>query len=893
MRWFYKLPLRFRSLFRKSRVEKELTEELRFHLEKLYEGNVAKGMTPEEGRYAALRELGGVEQIKEECRDMRRVNYIENFFQDLRYSLRMLAKNPGFTAVAVLTLALGIGANTAIFSVVNTVLLRPLPFRAPSRLVSIAIADTKTGASGGVVSYPDFLDWRAQNHVLERMAAYRTSMFALTGTGEATYVLGGVVSADLFPLLGVEPILGRTFLPQEDQPGGTSGSPPVILSHQFWQQRFNADPNVLGRTIELDNKSFVVVGVMPKGFQFPMQAEPLRMWTTIAIDAEAPEGGQPNTVLRGDRYLQAIARLKPDISLAQAGAEMNTIASQLATQYPDTNTNVGIGLVPFATELVTDIRTPLLILVGAVGFVLLIACVNVANLLLARATSREREIAIRVALGAGPMRLIRQLLTESMLVALIGGAVGLLWSFWGTGFLVKLCPKDIPRLAEVSIDVRVLGFTLFLSLVTGILFGLVPAVRVSKTSLGEALKEGCGTFIRGVRYTRSRSALLVGEVALSLVLLIGAGLLVESLVRLVRVNPGFYSNHVLTATLALPGARYNSEQQVDFFEDLATRVGVLPGVRVVSAVAPLPFSGSSWDIGVEVEAHPVPQGEMPYVGFHIVCPGYFKAMQIPLIRGRDFTTHDNLDAPLVVIVNRRFVQRFFPHEDPIGQRIQPMRSLGKGAPPMREIIAVVGDVKSRDLRAEPEPEIHLPLAQAPMLFMTLVIQTEGDPVRAISGVRNAIGEMDKDLPIYELKTLNEYLGLSLATLRFNTLLLGVFAGLALILTGVGLYGVISYTVTQRTHEIGIRMALGAKRGDVLKLVVGQGMAAALIGIGVGLFATLGLTRFLSSMLYGVRPTDPLTILAGALALAAVSLLASYIPARRATKVDPMVALRYE
>jgi putative ABC transport system permease protein len=822
---------------------------------------------------------------------MRRVNYIENFRQDVRYGLRQLRRSPGFTGVAVLTLALGIGANTAIFSVVNAILLRPLPFPAPDQLVRVVSIRLRENAPDNA-SYPDFADWRAQNHAFEWMAAFHTDSFTLTGQGEATHIPGAVVSADLFSLLGVRPALGRTFRPEEDKLGATSEGFVVILSHRLWQERFAANPAIVGRTINLDNRSFTVVGIMPAGFQFPIQAGPIDFWTTIAVEFLAPPGGKSMAEQRGAHYLDVIARLKPHASTAQAQAEMRTIVNALNKQYPE-NAPRGIRIVPELDQLVDDVRPALLLLLAAVGCVLLIACANVANLSLARATARQKEMAVRGALGAGRGRIIRQLLTESLVLALLGGALGTALALWGIHSLISLVPQDIPRLFDIHLDGRVLVFTTLLSLLTGILFGLAPALQVSSSNIMESVKEGGRGLSEGLHQNRVRGFLVVSDVAVAAVLLVGAGLLIQSFLRLQRVDPGFDPHRVLTFKIDLPYARYSDVHQTEFFRQAAMRLNRLPGVRSASAVLPLPLDGDEIDTIFDIEGRPAAKADEPRTNYSWTEPGYFRTLRIPLLRGRDFTDRDDLKATPVVIINETLAKRFFTHQNPIGMRIKPDIGNGYKSPPMREIVGVVGDVKQHGLTVEPSPQVYVPLAQSPLGSMIAVVRTEVDPRSVATAVRKEVTAMDKDLPIYRVETLDQYFVHSVAQPHFYTLLLGIFAALALVLAAVGLYGVVSYSATQRTHEIGVRMALGAQKDDVLELVVGQGFKLTLAGVGIGIIGALALTRFLSSLLYGVKPTDPLTFIAVSLILTAVAAVASYIPARRATKVDPMVALRYE
>jgi putative ABC transport system permease protein len=811
--------------------------------------------------------------------------------QDLRYGLRMLRKNPGFTAVAVLTLALGIGANTVIFTVLNTVVLRPLPFKDPDQLVRVGESDLHDAPSIGEVSYPNFLDWRAENHVFERMAAFHTGTFTLIGANEPVHLEGAVVSADLLALLGVAPTLGRSFLQEEDQPTGGSTGRPVILSWQLWQARFAADPGVLGRSINLDNKSFTVVGVMPKGFEFPIQAEPELLWVTVGTEAEKTGEKAPATVERSERYLQVIARLKPKVTLAEARADMAVVASHLEKEYPGPDSSTGAWLVPELGAVVGDVKAELFITFAAVGFVLLIGCANVANLLLVKATTRKREIAIRAALGAGRSRIARQMVTESMLLSVIGASLGLMLATWGTGVFVKLNPLQLPRLTDIRLDARVLVFAIFLALLTGLLFGLAPATRASKVDLTEGLKEGGGLGGVTERLTL-RNVLVVGEIALALVLAAGAGLLTESLFRLTAVQPGFDPQNVLTFNVDLPSGRYSFERRIEFYHELIARVKVLPGVESASAIAGLPLGGEGMACSFQIEGHPTPKGEYFNTDFHAVATGYFQTMKIPFLQGRDFTGRDDIKATPVAIINQSLARRFFPDTNPVGKRIRPAISNGYREAPLREIVGIVADVKGRGLARAPFPDVYVPEAQSGMV-LTGVIRTKTDPRGLVGLVRSEVRGLDKELPLYDVRTLDQYLATAVSDTRFNALVVGLFAALALVLTSIGIYGVVSYTVAQRAHEIGLRMALGAEQIHVLALIVRQGMGVALAGVTLGLAASLVLTRFLAAMLYGVRPTDPLTLAAVASVMSSVALLACYIPARRATKVDPIVALRHE
>jgi putative ABC transport system permease protein len=813
---------------------------------------------------------------------------MNTLLQDIRFGLRMLLKSPSVSIVATIALALGIGANTAIFSVVNAVLLRPLPFPNPESLVSVFETDTERGLQRGSHSYPNFMDMRAQNTTLERVASYHSADYVMTGRGEPVRLQGLVATADLIPLLGVAPMLGRTFHPDEDKP---SGNRVVILSHALFQKRFNSDPSILNQAITLEGRSFTVVGVMPPGFEFPIQNDPVELWTTIAGDAS---GSDPVTGERGAHFLQVIGRLKPSVTSEQAQAELATIAARLEQQYPDTNTHKSLRVDSALTALVGDVRPALLIMLGAVACVLLIACANVANLLLARATSRHKEMAIRTALGASRIRVIRQLLTESVLLSFLGGAVGLLLAVWWSDLLVALGKGDIPRAVQVGIDWRVLGFTLGVSLLTGLIFGLAPAFHSSKTELVESLKEGGRGTSEGARRNRVRNVLVVTELAIAVVLLVGAGLLIQSLWRLRNVNSGLQPQNVLTFNVGLPEVKYNTDKQSQFFVDLKSRLESMPGVQSASTIYPLPLNGDRFIISFEIEGRPVAPKDEPVADFFTTGVGYFRAMGIPLIKGRDFDDHDKHGSTPVIIVSETFARQYFPNEDPIGKRIHPgISSIEGEKSPMREIVGVVGDVRNRSLNTEATAAYYVPQTQVPFSQMVAVVKTVNEPHSLISGVTKEVAAMDPDIPLFGVKSMEEYLSTSVAAPRFNTTLLSIFAAVALVLTVVGLYGVMSYSVAQRTNEIGIRLALGAQSRDVLLMIVKQGSTLIALGLAIGLLGAFLATKVIASLLFGVTAKDPFTFVAVAVLLALVGLLACYIPAWRATKVDPMEALRCE
>ena len=813
---------------------------------------------------------------------------MNTLLQDIRFGLRMLVKSPSVSIVATIALALGIGANTAIFSVVNGVLLRPLPFPEPESLVAIFETDQSRGYVRGSHSYPNFFDLRSQNTVFERVSTYRSGDFIMTGRGEPARLQSGVVTADLFPLLRVQPMLGRTFLPDEDKP---SDSRVVILSHALFKKSFGSDPSILNQAITLDGRSFTVIGVMPAGFEFPIQNDPVELWTTIAGDAS---GSDPVTNQRGAHFLRVIGRLKPGVSEEQAQAELTAIAARLEQQYPDENTRKGLRMESALAALVGDVRPALLILLGAVACVLLIACANVANLLLARATSRHKEMAIRAAMGASRIRVIRQLLTESLLLSLLGGAVGLLLAVWWSDLLIALGKDDIPRALEVGIDGRVLTFTLGVSLLTGLIFGLAPAFHSSKTELVDSLKEGGRGASEGARRNRVRNVLVVSELAIAVMLLVGAGLLIQSLWRLQKVNSGLQPENVLTFNVTLPETKYKYDRQTQFFIDLKSRLESTPGVQSASTIFPLPLSGDRFSISFEIEGRPLPPKDHPSADFFTTGVGYFRAMGIPITKGRDFDDRDKHGATPVIIITETFAKQHFPNEDPIGKRLEPgISSIDGEDSVMREIIGVAGDVRNRALSTEPRAAYYVPQTQIPFSQMIAVVKTKSEPRGLISAVTKEVAAMDPNIPLFGVKSMEEYLSQSVAAPRFNTTLLSIFAAVALVLTMVGLYGVMSYSVAQRRNEIGIRLSLGAQSRDVLLMIVKQGSLLIGLGLVIGLAGAFAATRVIASFLFGVTAKDPFTFAAVSMLLAIVALAACYIPAWRATKVDPMEALRQE
>jgi putative ABC transport system permease protein len=868
-----------RNTTRRIQVDRELTEEVGTYVELLTEKKMNEGMNEKEARRAAMVEVGGVEQVKENVREGRMGFAMETFVQDIRYGLRSLLKKPGFTLTAVIALALGIGANTAIFSVINGVLLRSLAYGNPERIVMLWEKSLTGGNQQNVISPGNFLDWEKQSGSFEHMAAVWDLRANLTGgSGEPEEIKAQFVSAGFFSTLGVQPVMGRAFLPQEDKTGNELV---IILSHEVWQTRFGSDPQIVGKQATVNGRQRTIVGVMPPGFHF--LDNQVKAWAPLALD---PAVNYRETT---GRFLRAVARLKPGVSVQQAQGELAGIAKQLEQAYPTKNINWGINVVPMHEQIVGEIRPILIVLLAAVAFVLLIACANVANLLLSRAAARQKELALRAALGAGRARLLRQMMTESVLLALMGGALGVLLAVWGIRLLIAFGPDNIPRLNEISVDLGVLAFTFAVSLITGLLFGLVPALQASRPDLNDALKEG-GRGSTSGRTGTLRNAFVVAEVSLALVLLIGAGLMIRSFARLQSVNTGFQAENVLTMRAQLPGKKYPEPHQiVDFFKHAQERIATIPGVQAVGAISYLPLTGLASRDSFKIPGQPsLAAGQEPGVEVRVVTPAYFQAMGIPLLKGRLLDERD-VKETRVLLINETLAKRYFPNTDPVGKQLEVMWD-GSGPD---EIVGVVGDIREGALTKEPEPAIYWSHPREPYSGMALVIRATGNASRLTTAVQKEIRGLDPEQPISEVRTMEQVIAKSIARPRFNTLLLSIFAGVALVLASVGLYGVMNYSATQRTHEVGIRMALGATRSDIMKLVVGNGMMLTVLGIGIGIAASLILTRVMASLLFGVTATDLPTFAGVSAVLAGVALIANYIPARRATRVNPVIALRYE
>jgi predicted permease len=868
----------------RKRMLHELDEDIREHIARETQDNIERGMTPDEARHAAMRKFGNVTMVKEETREVWNFVWLEQLLADIRFGLRMLRKNPGFTAVAILTLALGIGTNAAVFSVVYAVLLRPLPYREPSRLVVLHETTPKVGDVS--VSFPNFLDWRAASHSFSQMAAVASVDFNLAGVTQPENISGDAVSPNFLSMIGIRPFLGRDFDASEEKPGT---APVLLLSYALWQSHLGGDPNAVGKTITLDGRSFTIVGVLPPNYRSLDMTDvmlPIGVWATNNADAIKERGD------RGDMVV--IGRLAPGVAFGQARAEMEGIAARLAKDYPGSNDQFSVTLQPIRQAFVGDMKTAILVLFGAVLFVLLIACANVANLFLVRGSSRTKEIALRIAFGASRGRIIRQMLTESFILACVGGVVGVALALGGIRGMAQLISADMLSGAAVNLNGAVLLFVAAVVALATFIFGLAPALHSTKPNVQSELKEGGRTSSGGVAQNRLRGALAVAEISLALILLIGAGLMMKSLYRLLQVDPGFRPARVLTMGMDLRTQLYSQDPAVlNFWQQLIDRVSALPGVQsaAVGTAIPLTNSHGRSDITIEGMALPTP-GNYPHPDVHVVSPEYVATLGIPLLRGRTFTDQDNEKAPLAGMINAMVAHRFFPNEDPIGKRFM-FGHPSSDPPKWYTIVGVVSDTRLYGLANPARLEVYLSFRQNPRNSMALVVKSGADPASLTSAVREAVQSIDKDQPVFAISTMEELVRNSVATRRMTLVLLGLFSGLALVLGAIGIYGVISYSVAQRTHEIGIRMALGAPRSGVFRLVVGEGLKLAGVGIAIGIAAAFGLARLMSSLLFGISATDFETFAGVALLLALVAMLACYVPARRAMRVDPTVALRYE
>jgi predicted permease len=886
------LKSRVRSLFHKDELDRRLEEELRSHVEMRAEDNMAAGMNPEEARYQARRRFGNTALVKEDTRAMDIVGWLDTLARDLRIGLRQLGRSPGFTVVAILTLALGIGANTAIFSVIDAVLLQPLPYQDPDRLVLVWEKDDQQPDHHNTVAPPNFLDWQSQNDSFSGMSAIADERDNLTGGGQPQQVVVQLVSANFFSVLGVNPILGSVFASENEQKGKEDV---VVLSYAFWKERFGADPGIVGKTLDLNGHSQTVIGVAPEKFDWFIKQGSL---TTSRPQLWAPFVFTEAFHNRKDfgRFLTVVARMKPKVTRSQAQTQMDTIATRLVQQYPDFNAHWGVTLVPVRDQISGDLRPALLILFAAVGFVLLIACANVSSLLLTRATGREREMAVRAAIGASRWRIARQLLTESALLALIGGGIGVTLAVWGTNALLAASPENLLDLRSIRIDLRVLAFAGGATLLAAFLFGFLPSYMSAHSKISETLKEGGRGTSTGRHRRVLRSAFVVSQMALALVLLVGSGLMIRSFVGLLGVDPGMDTRNLLTFTVALPGSKYSTDEKaLVFFQQLLLRLARLPGVRSVTMDSCPPLSGLGSATAVHIIGQPSRGlNDLPDAAVRVVGPEYFRTMGIALRSGREFNSQELAEMHHVVIINEAFVDKYLQGANPLGQKVVIyMKSLEESGNPLSEIIGVVGNVRLMGLDTPAEPTVYWPHPELVDTRMTMLVRTANDPLALVNSARSEVLQLDQEQPISNVATMEQLLASSLSRSRFTTLLLGLFAAIALVLATVGIYGVIAYMVTQRTQEIGMRVALGARPSDVLRLVLGQGTRLTLLGVAIGIIAAFLLTRLMTSLLFGISATDPLTFVGVAVLLIFVALTACYIPARRAVRVDPIVALRYE
>jgi predicted permease len=875
-----------KQLFTRRRIYDDLGEEIRQHIDEKTEALMAGGMNREEAARAARREFGNITHIEERGREAWMWPLAESLWADLKFAIRQLSKNAGFASIAIATLALGIGATTAIFSLVNAVLLRPLPFPESDRLMWISQQDhSLPGVAPEALSYPDYFDWRAQNHTLSGLASYEGGGVTLETAGEFLRLDSQTVSANFFDVLATAPLLGRDFRWDDEKPGNRA----VMLSYSLWQSEFGSAKNVVCTSIRMDGQNYMVAGVMPKEFRYPLDGPAPALWKSIADDAD---GKDPKTGQRGYDALGVIGRLKPGVTVEQAKADLSVIAGSLARQYPDNNKPYTSALVePELEHMTGDTRPALRVLFGAVTLVLLIVCANVAGLLLARGSRRNAEFALRSAIGASRAVIMRQLLVESVTLSLCGGAAGVALAVGLVHAILKLMPLDIPRMQGASVDAGVLVFVLVVSLVSGLLFGVFPAWRMSRAAPASALREGSRAVSASGGQHRIQNFLVVAQTAIGMVLLIGSGLLMRSFIHILNVDPGFEPKHVLTSRIGVSFEKLKHDEHVLFYQQLLARISALPGVQSASAGWPLPMSDNSASVSFNIEGQPVAKGDEPNESLDIAMPAYFETMHIPLVAGRDFSDRDGVAGPPTIIINQAFAKKYFPRVDPIGQHIQVRVGDDVFEHPMREVVGVVGDIKRKGLTADADPQYYLPYAQSVITNPYLVVRTVGDPASLEGAINAAVHDFDKSVPVYQVAPMEDYVTKSAAQARFQAFLLTSFAGIALVLVAIGLYGLLSYVVVLRTHEIGLRMALGAQRSAVLGMIVRRGLTLALIGVGTGLAVSTMITRLISGMLFHIRPTDPVTFASTAALLIVVGIAASSVPAYRAARLDPMRTLR--
>jgi len=883
---FPQLRSLWKALWNRSQIESELDAEMRFHVESRAQDLLRSGLSREDAHRRARIEFGSIGSYQEKVRETRRVTWLEDFAQDLRYGWRVLRKNPGFVVVAVLTLALGIGANTAIFSVVYAVLLKPLPYAKSDELFNVFEAQPQEGITGTGWSFMNFAELREQSHVFSEMAGVQKHQLTLTGQGAPAVVNTSVVTPELFSLFGEKPLAGRVFFSEDGKPGAL---PVVIVSENLWRGTFGADPKIIGSSISLDKRSFSVIGIMPAAFRFPFLTKSEQLWIPPVQDPLF--GSWMNR--RGGHWLQVTGRLKPGVSLTQAQAELDALSARFAKEFPAENGGWTIRMVPLQQMIVGNAKPPLLVLLGAVGLVLLIACANIANLLLTRATSRAREIAVRTTLGAGRARIVRQLLSETAVLGLLGGATGIALAYWGVQGLSALLPESLPRVNAIRVDNVVLGFALLLSAIASCAFGLAPALFAANSNLQTSLREGGGRSGESRNRRRARSFLAAGEIALAMVLLVAAGLLLRSFANLTSVSPGFDVQRVMKADISLPQFQYSKPQQWTAFSDeLLARIQVQPGLQESAVAVPRPIVDGVINLAFDIVGSPAASASASRTANYVsVSPEYFRVMGIPLLSGRLFNRRDVMPSQHITVVSKAMARLYFPNQDPLGKQLTVAFPFDNGAP--REIVGIVDDVRDVALGQDPGPMMYVPFAQAPFWGANVIVKSTLSTSSAAATIRQQVRKIDKDLPVTDVAMMPEIIQASVAQPRFRTFLLGLFAAMALVLAATGIFGVISYSVSQRTREIGIRMALGAQSENVLMQVLKEGARLAAIGLALGLAGSLAAMRLIATLLFRVKPADPLTFVVVAVILAGVTLAASYIPARRATRVDPMVALRYE